>query len=67
MAMKTDINYQELSKELDTILAQLQTDDFDIDEALKLYERGITISKQLETYLKDAENTVTKLKASFEK
>lgn len=67
MVMKDVINYQELSKELDTILSQLQTDDFDIDEALKLYERGITISKQLESYLKDAENTVTKLKASFDK
>ncbi len=65
--MTKAINYQELSKELDTILAQLQTDDFDIDEALKLYERGIAISKQLEAYLKDAENTVTKLKASFDK
>lgn len=65
--MTKDVNYQELSRELDTILTQLQTDDFDIDQALKLYERGIVISKQLETYLKDAENTVTKLKASFEK
>lgn len=64
--MTKEINYQELSKELDTILAQLQTDDFDIDEALKLYERGISISKQLESYLKEAENTVTKLKASFD-
>ena len=67
MTMKADINYQELSTELDTILAQLQTNDFDVDEALKLYERGVTISKQLESYLKDAENTVTKLKASFNK
>jgi exodeoxyribonuclease VII small subunit len=65
--MKDAINYQELSTELDTILAQLQTDDFDIDEALKLYERGIAITKQLESYLKNAENTVTKLKASFDK
>lgn len=64
--MTKEINYKELSAELDTILAQLQTDDFDIDEALKLYERGIVISKQLETYLKKAENTVTKLKANLD-
>jgi exodeoxyribonuclease VII small subunit len=65
--MTKEINYQELSAELDTILSQLQADDFDIDEAIKLYERGIEISKQLEAYLKTAQNKVTKLKASFDK
>ena len=65
--MTKEINYQELSSELDTILAQLQTDDVDIDKAIKLYERGIEISKQLETYLKTAQNKVTKLKQSFDK
>jgi exodeoxyribonuclease VII small subunit len=65
--MTKEVNYQELSAELDTILAQLQNDDFDIDEAIKLYERGIEISKQLESYLKTAQNKVTKLKASFDK
>jgi exodeoxyribonuclease VII small subunit len=65
--MTKEINYQELSQELDTILAQLQSDDFDIDEALKLYERGIEITKQLESYLKTAENKVSKLKVSFDK
>ena len=65
--MTKEINYRELSAELDTILAQLQTDDFDIDEALKLYERGIEISKQLETYLKSAQNTVSKIKDNFDK
>lgn len=64
--MSEQINYQELSQELDTILAQLQSDDFDIDEALKLYERGIAITKQLESYLKTAENKVTKLAERFE-
>lgn len=65
--MTKEINYQELSAELDTILSQLQADDFDIDEAIKLYERGIEISKQLESYLKTAQNKVTKLKATFDK
>lgn len=65
--MSKEVNYKELSAELDTILAQLQTDDFDIDEAIKLYERGIEISKELESYLKTAQNKVTKLKASFER
>ncbi len=64
--MSNEINYQELSAELDTILAQLQADDIDVDAAIKLYERGIEISKSLESYLKTAQNKVTKLKASFD-
>ncbi len=61
------IDYKTLSTELDTIMDKLQSSDVDIDDAVRLYERGMTIVKQLETYLKTAENKVTKLKASFEK
>lgn len=59
--------YQELSAELDAILEQLQANDGDIDEAIKLYERGVVVSKELESYLKTVQNKVTKLKQSFEK
>ena len=64
--MSKEVNYQKLSAELDTILAQLQADDVDIDAALKLYERGVELSKQLESYLKTAQNKVAKLQASFD-
>ena len=40
--------------------------DLDVDEAVKFYERGMEISKELEAYLKDAENKVTKIKADWE-
>lgn len=65
--MTKEVNYHELSQELDTILAQLQSDDVQVDEALKLYERGVAVTKQLETYLKTAENKVAKIKASLDK
>ena len=55
-----DIDYQALSQELDQIVTKLQLDDVAIDDALKLHTRGIEITKQLEKYLKEAENTVTK-------
>lgn len=55
-----DIDYQALSQELDQIVMKLQLDDVAIDDALKLHARGIEITKQLEKYLKEAENTVTK-------
>lgn len=61
-----DLDYRKLSAELDELLAKLQTADLDIDEAVKCYERGMVIVKQLETYLKTAENKVSKVKASFE-
>ncbi|MBI3338274.1 exodeoxyribonuclease VII small subunit [Candidatus Saccharibacteria bacterium] len=58
--------YQELNSELEDILVKLQSDSLDIDEAVKLHERGTIIVKELEAYLKNAENKVAKIKASFE-
>jgi exodeoxyribonuclease VII small subunit len=60
------VDYQALNEELQTILAGLQRDDLDIDEALQSYERGLKIIKQLDQYLTGAENRVTELKAAFQ-
>lgn len=60
---KTD--YAALQRELDEILRGLQHDEVDIDTAVKSYERGMEIVKELEAYLANAENTVTKLQAQF--
>ncbi len=54
-------DYKQLSEELDSILAQLQAAGLDVDKAVALYERGIAITKQIETYLKQAENKITRL------
>lgn len=62
-----EIDYGALNEELDVILAKLQSDDLDVNEAISLYERGMQITKDLEAYLKTAENKITKLKASFDK
>jgi exodeoxyribonuclease VII small subunit len=51
-------NYQELSTELDILLAKLQDPTTNLDEAMSLYKRGQIIIKELEAYLKQAENTV---------
>jgi exodeoxyribonuclease VII small subunit len=59
-------SYQELNNELESVLAQLQSGDLDIDEATKAYEQGMKLIQQLETYVKEAENKITKVKASFE-
>lgn len=64
--MTKEINYQIFSKELDDVLSRLQSEELPIDEAIKLYERGIEITKQLQAYLKQAENKVTKIRADLE-
>jgi exodeoxyribonuclease VII small subunit len=61
MARKT--SYKELSNELDQVMADLEGGELDIDQAVQCYERGLAIVHELETYLKDAENKVTELKA----
>lgn len=57
--------YQELKAELDIILSELQTDAIDIDQALIKYQRGLKLLKELESQLKQAENTITELQAKF--
>ena len=64
MAKKVDEqNYQNLREELDQIIDELQAGNVGIEEALSKYERGQVIIKELETFLQQTDNTVTKLKA----
>lgn len=44
-------NYQALKLQLDDILAKLQDDELDIDEAAKLYAQGQKVVAELEVYL----------------
>jgi exodeoxyribonuclease VII small subunit len=62
---KAKPDYETLTTELDTVLAALQRDDLGVDEALKHYQRGLELVRQLEDYLESAENTITELKAKF--
>lgn len=64
--MTKQIDYKSLQRELDEILAKLQQGDLDIEVGIASYERGMAIVKDLEDYLEKAENTITKLKATFE-
>ena len=64
MATKTKATYLELSEELRQVMDVLEQGKLDIDEAVRCYERGLQIVKELEDYLRSAENKVTQLKAS---
>lgn len=58
--------YQQLTLELDDIMAQLQDEATSIDQSLQLYERGVKITKQLSDYLTKAQNKLTKINARLE-
>lgn len=55
-------NYRDLREELDSILLKLQSGDLDIEDATTQYERATQIVDKLETYIKTAENKITKVK-----
>jgi len=65
MATKKNVDYKTLQAELDGILERLQHGEPDIDEATEGYERGMQLITELEAYIKDAENKVTKLQAKL--
>lgn len=64
---KKDTGYQQLSLELDEILAQLQQPDIQVDTAVALYEKGLKLIEQLEAHLHQAENKIEQLKLAVSK
>lgn len=63
MATKDEFDYQAKSQELDSIIANLQDPDANIDEAIKNYEIGKKLIKEIEEYLTNAENKIKKIKS----
>lgn len=51
-------SYQQLRKELDTILDELESKDIDIDEALALHKKGQEILNQMEKYLENISDAI---------
>jgi len=64
--VEKNIGYIELNAELDEILDKLQSSDIDVDKAIELYDRGMSIARELEKYLKRATNKVEKIKKTWE-
>lgn len=62
---KTTLTYQELSRQLDDIMAKLQDPDVDIDEAVQLVELAFEVIRQQENHLNKAETHILELKAKF--
>ncbi len=54
-------DFEKALAELEGIVATLEKGDLSLDEALKHFERGISLTRQCQTALKDAELKVEKL------
>ncbi len=55
-------NYSEAIDELEKITSFLEDPDADLDLAIQKFERGQEIAKNIELYLKKAENTIRTIK-----
>jgi len=59
MAKKTEVfDYRAKAAELESIVADLQNPDIQIDDATKLHAAGLKLIAELEAYLKQAEIAV---------
>ena len=52
------INLKKTFQELDDILAQLESADLDIDKMIKLYERGMVLTKACQIKINEAEQKI---------
>jgi exodeoxyribonuclease VII small subunit len=62
---QSEPQYQELSAQLNEVLAALQKEDVDVDAALVYYRQGLELVQRLKTYLNTAENTVVQLQTKY--
>ncbi|KXT79247.1 exodeoxyribonuclease VII small subunit [Streptococcus sp. DD13] len=53
--------FEENLSELETIVTQLEQGDIALEDALKAFQEGMTLSKKLQKTLNDAEKTLVKI------
>lgn len=59
MAKSSKNNFENQLEELEAIVDQLEDGDLPLDEALKIFEKGVKLSRQCQKHLADAEQKVT--------
>ena len=59
---KSNFKYSEAIAELEEITNYLESSDVDLDEAIKKFDRGSFLAKQIETHLESAENKLKSIK-----
>lgn len=61
-----DMTYSEASTELESIVKALESDQLELEESLKLYQRGVELLAALRSRLADAEQRVSALMGQIE-
>ena len=64
--MAKEKSFEEMLKELEQIVSDIQKPDLSLDESMKLYKKGITLSKSCAKELTKAEGTLKKLTGNLE-
>jgi exodeoxyribonuclease VII small subunit len=59
MEKKEEKNFEELIEELEEITTQLENDKLTLDDSVKLFEKGMKISKDCNEKLENAEKRIT--------
>ncbi len=59
MAAAKKNNFENQLEELEAIVDQLEDGDLPLDEALKIFEKGVKLSRQCQKHLAEAEQKVT--------
>lgn len=59
---KSTRSYKLIKQELDEVVSRLQDDETDVDSVIELYQKGQSLIKELENYIKTAENKIKEIK-----
>ncbi|MRX28672.1 exodeoxyribonuclease VII small subunit [Kangiella sp. HZ709] len=59
MAAAKKNNFENQLEELEALVEQLEDGDLPLDEALKIFEKGVKLSRQCQKHLAEAEQKVT--------
>jgi exodeoxyribonuclease VII small subunit len=64
MSSKKDIDFNKATEELKDITEYLESDEVNLEEAIKRYKRGSELADEIKAYLDEAENTIRSIKNS---
>jgi len=60
-------NYENLMKELEKVVSQMESGELSLDKSMELYEKGIKLSNKVYKILNDAEGKIKILTEEGEK
>ena len=59
-------NFEKAMEELEEIVLQMESGDFELEESIKQFERGVALTKLCQTALSEAEQKVLQLSSDSE-